>query len=160
MNNDPYQPPSAPVSASYASADAQISPLVLQHLLRTQPWVRLVSIVGLIGVALMLLLTILGVVGVNNVGRSRLSSAGEAGYMMGPVFVTIVPALLYLYPLIKLSKYAAAIRSLRVSQSMFDLERALDQQRGFWKFVGVLMLISIVFMVIALLGVFGVAFSR
>ena len=37
MSYDPYQPPSAPVSASYGSGDGQISPLALQHLVRTQP---------------------------------------------------------------------------------------------------------------------------
>ena len=160
MTDNPYQPPSAPVSASYASADGQISPLALQHLLRTQPWVRLVSIVGLIGVSLSLLIMILGGVGITNMGRTRLNSAGEAGYMAGSVGMTLAFALFYIYPLMKLSKYAAAIRSLRFTQSMAGLENALDQQRGFWKFVGLIMLIGIVFVFVALLGVFGTLFSR
>ncbi len=160
MNDDPYQPPSAPVSASYTSGDGQISPLALQHLIRTQPWVRLVSIVVLTVISIWLLTTIMGLSGSTSLAGARPGGAGEAGYFAGAFGVFLTVAVFYLYPLVKLSKYAAAIRRLRVSQSMADLENALDQQRGFWKFVGVVTLIGAVFALIGILGVFGALAGR
>jgi len=143
MNNDPYQPPSAPVSASYASADAQISPLVLHHLLRTQPWVRLVSVIGLIMTVLMMGLMLYTLSLANAYARST--------GMTTVVVVFIVLLVLAIYPLVRLSKYASAIARIRFSQGLTDLEDALDQQRAFWKFVGIMMLICTVLWLIGLM---------
>ncbi len=160
MNYDPYQPPSAPVSASYSSGDGQISPLALQHLVRTQPWVRLVSIAGLIMTGIIMVVTILSFVGLGKLG-SQAKGAEQTGYLAGAAVMTIIFSLLYFYPLIKLLKYAAAIRRLRISQRMADFEDAMDQQRSFWKFVGILTLIGIVFFGLALLsGGLSASYSR
>ena len=60
-------------------------------------------------------------------------------------------AALTIYPLVRLSKYASAIARLRFSQSMADLEDALDQQRAFWKFVGIMTLILTVLWIFLLI---------
>lgn len=143
MTNDPYQPPSAPVSASYAGADGQISPLALQHLLRTQPWVRLVSVIGLIMTILM--------IGLMLYALSVASSYARNSEYNSIAVVLIIILVLTIYPLVRLSKYASAIARLRFSQSMADLEDALDQQRAFWKFVGIMTLIMTVLWLILLI---------
>jgi uncharacterized membrane protein len=134
MSDNFYQPPSAPISAAFAG-DSGISPLAIQHLVRTQPWVRLVSIFGLIITCIVLLGLLFFPVALGFASGGR----AETGFLVTPV---VVIGFLYLFPLIKLSKYAAAIRRLRQSRSSADLEDALNQQRSFWKFVGVLTLIG------------------
>jgi hypothetical protein len=139
MNNDPYQPPAAPVSVNFGN-EGQISPLALQHLIRTQPWVRLASVIGFIMTLLMVasmiyLVTLAG----------RAVRSDTTGALLISVLVwcgVTVP------PLIWLNKYATAISRLKFSQSMTDLEDALNQQRAFWKFVAIVMLISVIVMTI------------
>lgn len=154
MTENPYAPPSAPVSASYGSGDGQVSPLALQHLFRTQFWVRLISMVGLIGVSIWLITVLFAFAGFNGLMSRGLRGREDSGFFEGPVALIVVVVLFYLYPLIKLSKYASAIRRLRVSQSMADLEAALDQQRGFWRYVGIIVLLLAVCVILGLLGVF------
>lgn len=97
MSYDPYQPPSAPVSASYGSGDGQISPLALQHLVRTQPWVRLVSIAGLIMTGIILVMTILSFIGMGKLG-SQMKGAEQTGYVAGAAIMTLIFSLFYCIP--------------------------------------------------------------
>ena len=139
MNNDPYQPPAAPVSINYGN-EGQISPLALQHLIRTQPWVRLASVIGLIMTLLMVASMIYILTLAGRVVRSDTT---------GPVLISVlVWCGVMVPPLVWLSKYASAIARLRFSQSMTDLEDALNQQRAFWKFVAIVMLISVILMIV------------
>ena len=140
MTDNLYQPPSAPISARGFSGDAGVSPLAIQHLVRTQPWVRLISVAGIIMTCLILVLLLFFPVALG-VAYPRAGGAAAVAIVLPAAIV----GLLYLYPLLKLSKYAAAIRRLQLSHSGADLEDALDQQRSFWKFIGVLMLIGIIF---------------
>jgi hypothetical protein len=152
MSDNLYQPPSAPISAAFAG-DAGISPLAVQHLVRTQPWVRLVSIVGLIGTCIVLLGLVFFPVALGIAGVGR----GETGFLL---ILVLIIGFLYLFPLIKLSKYAAAIRRMQQSRSSTDLEDALNQQRSFWKFVGVLTLIGVIGLALQVMFVLTIPAQR
>ena len=67
-------------------------------------------------------------------------------------------ALLYVFPSLYLFKYANRIRDFGIDGDALQLELALDAQRAFWKFVGVLTLVGLVLTVVllvmaALLGI-------
>jgi hypothetical protein len=64
---------------------------------------------------------------------------------------------LYIYPTIKIWGYGTAIRKLVDSRSADDLVKALDMQRAFWKFIGIMMIIlfSIYFLMFVVMIVMG-----
>ena len=68
--------------------------------------------------------------------------------------------LLWLIAAVLLGKYASAIGRLRFSQSESDLATALDRQRAFWKFVGIITVIfTSVFIVFFLIGLTKPSYS-
>ena len=46
-------------------------------------------------------------------------------------------AAFYFFPTLKLAQYASRIATLRRTQSEHDLVAALDAQRSFWAFIGI-----------------------
>ena len=97
-----------------------------------KPWVRFLSILGFIMSALMVvggaLLGLLGVV------------SGRADFLL---LVIIYPlcGLLYFIPCVFLHRYASRISDFLSSGQPGDLEDALEAQKSFWKFMGVLSLV-------------------
>ena len=64
---------------------------------------------------------------------------------VGVGVVYLVFAFLYIYPSLRLWQYASSISLLEVQPNTFNLETALDRQRSFWKFVGIMITIMLVF---------------
>ena len=65
----------------------------------------------------------------------------------------VIFGFLTIYPLIRLGKYASAISRLRVSHSVADFHDALQHQRLFWRFVGVVVLtFSVLVIVVWIVG--------
>lgn len=135
---NPYSSPSSDLFGSRSTENTGVSDLTLQHLARTKGWVRFFSVLGFIGSAFMLLAGT-----VMLVTRGAASADGNLPaefWMMVGVFY-LVFAFIYIYPSFKLWKYAARIGNLKASRSVMDLEGALNEQRAFWKFIGVVTLV-------------------
>lgn len=109
----------------------------------TQPWVRLISILGFISAGLM----IVSGVFIALFGMAAMGSGVEALALgiMYPLF-----GILYIVPSLYLFRYASRINDYVRGGQEIQLELALDSQRAFWKFVGVLTVIGIV---IGILGI-------
>jgi hypothetical protein len=162
--DNPYQ---ASSHSAYPTSSGTVTPATLQALAGTKPWVRFCSIMGFIGAGFMILaglamITTGAVAGVSSQQSAGISTQQSAGLAALPVVMGvmyIVFSIVYLFPSLKLWKYGSAIVRLMSSNSNTDLEAALDQQRGFWKFVGILMIVMIAFMLLAIVGgvVAGVA---
>lgn len=152
MQSDPYATPSTNVQPPSYAGNAAISSGVLQQLAGTKPWVRLVSVMMFIGAALLLVLAlVMGMMG--GVIASAAKNPGFSGGMgVGIAIVYGVMALFYIYPAIKLWKYASCIEILLNSAASFDLEMALSQQRSFWKFVGVITLVILALYALIFIG--------
>jgi hypothetical protein len=111
------------------------------QLQRTQPWVRFLAIFGFVSAGLM----ILG--GLFAGAAGALVAAGgqpEAMQLMVLLFVYPLFGVLYIYPSLCLLRYANHIRRFVAAPGAAHLEAALDAQRSFWKFAGILAAISIV----------------
>lgn len=117
------------------------APGIQAALAGTKPWVRLMSVLGFVSAALMILIG----VGAGVLGAMALGDGAQAA-----AFAIIYPimGLLYLVPSFYLYRYATRIGDYVSGGQEVQLE--LDSQRAFWKFVGVLSVIGIVF---ACLGV-------
>jgi len=145
--DNPYQ--TGDYRSSYPSSTGYVSPGVIQALAGTKPWVRLCSIMGFIGAGFMILGGLMMIAGGAIGGMSSSSMRGMGGFQTLTGVIYLVLSVMYLFPSLKLWKYGTAILRLMSSRSAADLEQALEEQRGFWKFVGILMLVFAVMMVLA-----------
>lgn len=164
MESAPPNPYSAPASNPYGagggSADS-ISPSTISVLAGTKPWVRFLSVMFWIGVVLMLLIAAgMGVMGA--IGGPIEEAVSKSGAFGGAPMIVIailygVMALLYVYPAVKLWAYGTRIGSLCTSMSVADLDAALNEQRRFWKYVGILMIVMMCAYVVMIIG--AIAFA-
>lgn len=144
-----------------ATMAGQVSAGTVLALKQTRPWVLLLAILGLIGVGLMLLggVVMLGAGAMATSAGAGVRPGSAAGMPMG-VFAGmgvgyLVFAFLYLYPIIKLFKYSSAISRLSGSGSVRDLEAALQEQKGFWKFIGIVTLVVLLLYVVGIILFFS-----
>lgn len=135
---------------------------VADILRQTQPWVRLISVIYFVTSALMIGGGITAGVVVAFV-RSR-TDAGAAGALAAIPLLIIYPAigLFNLIPAFLLGRFAKRSREFVASGQPRQLEDALDAQRSYWKFMGVLTIIGMALMIIVFLVamVAGVWFAR
>ncbi len=122
---------------STTAASGQVSPQTTENLRATRPWVLFLGILGFILCAFMLL---------GGIGFMAMASMGSGRGAVFPAFVGcfyLVFALLYLYPSYLLVSYGSAIGRFVQSQDIRDMERAIGIQKSFWKFVGILTIVSL-----------------
>ena len=111
------------------------SPGIHSALAGTKPWVRLISILGFISAGFMILGGL---------------AAGALGARMGMpeaavlIFIYPLMGLFYLVPSLYLFRFATRIGEYVQGGQEAQLELALESQRSFWRFVGILSLIAIV----------------
>jgi hypothetical protein len=93
-----------------------------------------------IGAALMgvagLAMTVMGLLSGAAGSRSGPGGLGMIGAVIGLVYVAM--ALFLFMPALSLSRFASRIATLRATGNVHDLESALDAQRAYWRFVGIL----------------------
>jgi len=141
LGTDSQGPPPLPSMAGIADI-----------LRRTQPWTRLMGILGFIMVGFMMVVGVLG-------GLAGLATGDMTALVL--LFIYPVLALLYIFPSLYLIRYSTRIRDFVAGGQGPQLEAALDAQRAFWKFIGILSVISIVMgvlmAVIAVVAGFAIA---
>jgi hypothetical protein len=153
---NPYSTPSANLygAATGGGADA-VSPGTIAQLAGTKPWVRFISVMLWIGIGFM----ILGAIGLGAMmifGLSQNKSGPLGGMEMVVIAVMYgLMAFLYIYPAVKLWAYANRIGSLSATHSVADLDAALTEQRRFWKFVAIMMIIMICLYLVFIIGMVG-----
>ena len=163
-----YNPYEAPGTGGYAlqqqaAASGMITPLMVEHLRAARPWVRLLSILLLIAASFMVLTAGLMFLG----GLAGLAAAGKRGTGTGAeAFVGPLGGIFYFFmsgfyaiPAVLMHRFANAIDSFVTAPSSASLEDALDKNRGYWKFCGIMALIMIGFTMLLIVGaiVVGVA---
>ena len=162
MSTDPYSTPAANELPASHYTDATVSQGVLRQLAGTKGWVRFMSVLMFIGAGFMLLGALIMLVMGGSIAAIAKTGGGAlpAGMMTGVSILYALFAGIYIYPALKLWKYADNIGALLVSSSMLDLEAALSQQRSFWKFLGIMVIAIFVLyfvIVIAVIGIGGFA---
>ena len=144
---DVYTAPQSDMAAPNAKLGA-ITEEMVNALRGTKGWVLLIGILMFIGAAFMVIAA-LGMI----LGGAAMGAAGQGmptGMLTAMGVVYLLMAFLYIFPATYLVKYSSAIGRLVSDGRPVDMEAALDQQRKFWKFAGVLALISIVLMVLGM----------
>ena len=120
---------------------------IRKSLQATRPWTRFLSILGFVGTGLTILAGVAMIVGESII---PVSDKSPPLLFMGLFYV--LSSVLYLVPSIWLSKYATAISAFLKAGDAVELGKAIAYQKSFWKFVGILALLSIVLTVMGILA--------
>ncbi len=129
-----------------------VSDSALGYLDATRPWVKFLAIVGFVFIGLMVLIGL-----IMTLAFSALPQQPGMPAAVGPVFgiMYLIFAGLYLMPCLFMYRYAKAIAAIP-GTGQAALEDALKNQKSFWKFMGILMLIMLclyaLFIVIGILA--------
>jgi len=114
-----------------------VSENALGYLQATRPWVKFLAIVGFVFIGFMILVGLFMTFAFSSLPQQPGMSAA-----FGPVFgiLYIVMSIIYLMPCLFMYRYAKAIAAIPATGGS-ALEDALKNQKSFWKFMGILMLI-------------------
>ncbi len=135
------QPPGQPLEGAY------VTTTMVMLLLQTRPWVRFLSIMGFIGVGMIGLLGIVG--GIAALIGGSLFDIGLPAFLITVVYLAL--AALYFVPVLLLHRYAGALKRLSSESTTQTMEKALRHQKSFWKFVGILSVVSLGLMVLSVI---------
>lgn len=156
---DPYAAPGAQ-GGGVTSPDVPQG--AVEALRGTRPWVLLFSILGFVASALIVVIALVVLVGG---GAWFLGDAGGEGMAGGGAMVLVsvlylLIGLLYFLPCLHLFRYAKRIRNVTEGGGAPALVEALDQQRRFWRllglYAGVMLVLYAIGIVLAIvIGAFG-----
>ena len=108
---------------------------MIRSIARTGPWIRFFSILGFISVGFMLLGGIV-MAFIVVIGGSLSREPGML--MMLPLSVLyVLLAVVYIFPSLYLWQTASAVVRLKQGMVVAGMETALEKQRRFWKFIGI-----------------------
>ena len=139
-------------------ANMPVTPLMVEHLRATKPWVRLISIVMFVATGLMFLAGLLMMF--------IPTPGGMRGFGFGPVVGIIYFLIggLYLVPAYLLHQYASYIKDLVNGGGDTAMENALGSQKSFWRYSGIVTLVVIgiyvLIFVFAILGAMSMSALR
>jgi len=145
---NPYASPAANLygSASGGGADA-VSPSTIAQLAGTKPWVRFMSVLMWIVISLV----ILGVI-----GFGIMMTLGASKAIGTPELIIIaaygVMIFFYIYPAVKMWKFANRVKSLMATRSLADLDAALTEMRKLWKFTGIITIVILCIYLVFIIG--------
>ncbi len=133
-----------------APASREITPSMLRYLKETKPWVRFISVMIFVGSVLVFLLGLVLILGAGLL--SSLSRDAFGGVPLGLLgFVYAVIACLAFFPALFLSRYASGIRHALSKEPIAGIEDALKNQRSFWRYMGIFLLIVLILQLSAVL---------
>jgi hypothetical protein len=149
---NPYQSPrNESIPETTPGSGPALTEPMLRYLKEAAPWLRFIGILGFISVGI----TVLGGIGVTidislagSESAYLLESLGAVGSMFGGILsflglFYIGAALLVFFPSLFLYRFGTGIRSYFQNNLAKDLETALKNNKSFWKFVGILTIISL-----------------
>jgi hypothetical protein len=147
------------VSEATAS-EGRVTPLMGQYAAQMKPWVRLMSVLSFLGALVMIavgagfaLLGTLAGAATQQATGSRFGAVG--GALIGLLYVLL--GFVYIPPGVFLHRTASAIKRMKAGDPTSALEDLLKSQKSFWRYVGVLGLVSLGVMVLAFVAGIGAA---
>jgi len=147
MSEQHYAPPRADLN----SLSNDIS-MILEPLRATKGWAKLCSIVGFISCGFMVLAALGMMVGGAAFEGTAMGGGMGAGVGFGVGIFYLLFSLLYFFPSLFLLRYSNRINTALMSQNPADIADALTQQKSFWKFAGIVVLIMLAFMVLGMIS--------
>ena len=155
---NPYTTPETPAAGIAApaqgNANGGVTPVVLDALGKTRPWVLFVGIVWMIMSVIVLFLGFSALGGGDVYDDSMPTVSTD---FLGIYYIVI--AIVMFFPSLFLLKFSGSIKRLRRTQEVLHLENAAADQRKFWVYMGIVGIIYVIFIVIGILAAVGAASS-
>jgi hypothetical protein len=149
---NPYQSPTTD-----AGSDFHPSGETAEILRQTRPWVLFLAILGTIATAFMAFGT---------VGMFIVAMAGggpgpgrSQGLMLGMAIMYGVMTIAYIFLVMYLYQYSSRIQQFVLGGRPDQLDHALQAQKSFWKFLGIMAILLIVLYIIIMVFVIAGAMS-
>jgi hypothetical protein len=131
-----------------AEGSAGALPGVTAVLAETRPWVRLIAVVIFVGLGFLVLGTT-----VLLLMSGQLPGLGVArGEAILLAVMLVVMSAIYVPPALFLWRYASSIGHLQQGGGQQALEAALTNQKSFWKYLGVVILVMVGLYAVAIVG--------
>jgi hypothetical protein len=153
QEQNPYSSPNANLSGRDSfTAEQGVTQGVVEQLAKTKGWTRLIGVLSMLLGGLLIMAAMGGSAAFGMLRRTLTADVGFGHLVAIALALYLVVGGLYLVAGLKLSGFSSAVTRLIYSGKQRDLEDALDRQRSFWLFTGIL---CIVLTVIAVLGFAG-----
>ena len=158
---NPYQSPEAAVVPEKPLAiQGSLTETMLIYLKGAAPWLRFVGILGFIGAGLIVLMgfSMAPIVSVMNrawaeiPGFESLDGVFSATFSGFTMVMLIGAGLLLFFPSLYIFRFGEKIRSYLSTGTDKDLELAFQNNKSFWKFVGIICIIQLAFIPILIIG--------
>lgn len=144
--DDLHSPGSAPEMTASPSVPVdpgsgyELSEAMLNAVHTSGPWLRFMSVLGFISLALMLLVGLFMLVaGVFGAALSK--ELGGAGVLVAMAVMYLALSFVYLFPALYLWRAADGAAESRRGEVSSGVEKALANQKSFWKFVGIVTIV-------------------
>lgn len=137
------------------SPGGAVGAAVIDQLARTKGWTRFLSVLLWIGSVFL----IMGALAMMAMGAFAGSIGDEVSQQFAAIGGAVVVgvfylllALVYIYPALKLGKFSSRVSDLMNVPSESNLIAALNEQRAFWKYMGIWMIIGIALYFLIIIG--------
>lgn len=140
-----------------------IDPVTKAHLTETARWARFLAIIGFVFLALMLVGGIISIATMSyltgNMGGDAAGFSMFAGYGIGFfAFFFIIIAVIVFFPLMFMLRFANQMKAALNSNDQQKLNTSFQNLKAYFRFWGIITIISLAFYAILLVfGVFGAA---
>ena len=167
MSDDynPYQAPESDLTKTEATAPTgkKYTAVMVEHLRKSRPWILFMAIMGIIGAAIMALSGLGELFFGTLLGSTREDFGNLADYGGASITITgllyIIMAGVYIPAIVFLFRYAISIKRLLDTGNTESLENALAHQKSFWKYVGILTIVFLCFIILAIIIVIFISIS-
>ena len=160
--SNPYQSPEAQiVPQAKQSSGVELTVNMLKSLDDASPWLRFIGVLGYIGAGISVFTGVAATLGMSN-ASSTIDLPGELGTLFSTLFLIYIPAgVIMFFPAHFTYKFGQKIRNYKFTNSIEDLEEALKNNKSFWKFTGILCIVSLAlvpvsFILMIIVGIAGV----
>ena len=138
--SNPYQAPqtTAGSTETHSLVGVSVTTTMIEHLRKTRPWVRFISVLGFISIGLIGLAAVSMTLGVLFTG-----SLYEIGVMFIPGVLYVGALVIYFISTLHLHRYASSLKKLLAEGGIKALEDALGYQKSFWKLAGILAIVMV-----------------
>jgi hypothetical protein len=155
QEHNPYSTPSADLSGRDSfNSEQGVTQGVVEQLAKTKGWTRFLGVLSMLLGGLLIIGAMGGSAAIGMLERTGGPFAGMGHFVAIALALYLILGGLYLVAGLKLSGFSSAVTRLIYSGKQRDLEDALDRQRSFWLFTGILCIILAVVTVFGIVGGF------
>lgn len=139
-------------NSPFDSFELQLTNAAQDFLRETAKWAKFLSIVGFIFIGIYVILGLIMIASgaaINSAAPGMGGMAAVSGATIGVAY--IIGALIYFFPILYLSKFASKARAALDNRNNEMLADSMENLKSHYKFMGILMIIVLCFVVLALI---------